>query len=486
MADDRAARPASARRRVGLVVLGALALVLPVGVTSAAWVDPAHFGAAAAGSTFDIWGRFAFDQQWQDVGLPGDPDTFDDGFEIATPPITDVLPGHSYVGDVFLCNAGAVDGRITDATLEEITTSRDGPPTPDLRLVEPLSIEVENIDIGTIIPANSCTASTEADPPNDVEGVIHFTTIDNFVGQYGSTTRIVIKIWVESEPAIAAAGAGAVEPGALFAPTEAAWLDRGGASMEVTAVQEPPPPVSGPVQPEAGTIFAAPTWSGIDGEPNPTPTSSCFRIEIFTTSTDPVPWRVILETDQPPFNNTPPFTIFGFQGRLYSDDILDYNFKEAPDYGISGRYFMDPTSNLQNASSSESHVATVCMESVPQPEWQPPGPQTYTQLPGLVLERRFDQPCVLATVVGHQPYFVGFTVSFNWQTFLDEQLALGAITSTEYFLWRTYTHWGGIPIGFVNSRGATGTDFLVTLQGIFENSRSVSTIAPVTLGACAR
>ena len=201
MADDRATRRAPTRRRAGLVALGALALVFPIGLTSAAWVDPAFFGATATGSTFDIQGRFAFDQEWQDIGLPGNPDTFDDGFEIAIPPISDVLPEHSYVGDVFLCNAGAVDGRISDATLEEITTTKDGGPSLDLQLVEPTSIRVENIDIGTIIPANSCTASTEPNPPNDVEGIIHFTTIDDFTGQYGSTTRIVIKIWVDSDAA---------------------------------------------------------------------------------------------------------------------------------------------------------------------------------------------------------------------------------------------------------------------------------------------
>ena len=184
----------------GIAVGAAIALGLSVGLTSAAWVDSTRFSATAAGSTYDIQGRFAATQPWQDVGLPGNPDTFDDGFEIAIPPIHDVLPGHSYVGDVFLCNAGAVDGRITDATLQEVTTTRDGaPPLPGgLRLVNPGSIEVEAIDIGTIIPANSCEPASVADPANDIEGIIHFTTVDDFTGQYGSTSKITIKIWVSS------------------------------------------------------------------------------------------------------------------------------------------------------------------------------------------------------------------------------------------------------------------------------------------------
>ncbi len=212
MADDRATRHVPKRRLAILVALGALALVLPIGLTSAAWVDLTQFGAPAAGSTFDIQARFAFDANWEDIGLPGTPDTFEDGFEVEIPPVVDVLPAHSYVGDVFLCNAGAVDGRISDATLEEITTTKDGVPGVDLQLVEPQSIEVENINIGTVIPANSCTASTEPNPPNDVEGIIHFTTIDDFAGQYGSTTEIVIKIWVTSEPAAGAAGDARMTP----------------------------------------------------------------------------------------------------------------------------------------------------------------------------------------------------------------------------------------------------------------------------------
>ena len=123
---------------------------------------------------------------------------------------------------------------------------------------------------------------------------------------------------------------------------------------------------------------------------------------------------------------------------------------------------------------------------MPEPEWQPPGEASYTQRPELEFSRRLDGPCIVATVDGHQPYFVGFTVSFNWRTVLDDLLAAGEINSVEHLLWLTYTHWGGIPLGFVNSRGATGTDFLVTLQGLTEASRSVSATSPVTLGACAR
>jgi len=187
-------------RLTALLAAAALAVGLSAGVTSAAWVDDVSFGASAAGGTFDIQARFAQNSRWEDVGLPGDPDTFNEGFEIRIPPVRDALPAHSYVGDVFLCNAGAIDGRIIDATLEEITTDRDDQQLPDIRLIEPGSIEVENINVGTVIPANSCEPSSVNDPANDVEGILHFTTTADFTGLYGSTSRLVIKIWVTSEP----------------------------------------------------------------------------------------------------------------------------------------------------------------------------------------------------------------------------------------------------------------------------------------------
>ncbi len=70
--------------------------------------------------------------------------------------------------------------------------------------------------------------------------------------------------------------------------------------------------------------------------------------------------------------------------------------------------------------------------------------------------RNGSMPCVAGTVDGHQPFYVGFTLSFNWKTFLDEQLAAGAITQAEHDQWITYTHWAGGPPGYNQAQGATG------------------------------
>ncbi|WP_395243626.1 hypothetical protein ACGGZK_16065 [Agromyces sp. MMS24-K17] len=186
---------------------GVFLLGTAVGVTSAAWVDPVGFTSAVASTgTFDIQARFASNEEglppggstapWEDIGLPGDPDTYLPGFEIQIPPISGVLPSHAYFGDVFLCNAGTLDGMITGATFEEVTVDANGVSTRSLVVAG--SIEVDGIDIGTVIPAGSCEPPEVEDPANDVEGVIHFTTVDDFSGVYGATSTIVIRIEVMS------------------------------------------------------------------------------------------------------------------------------------------------------------------------------------------------------------------------------------------------------------------------------------------------
>ena len=141
-----------------LVAAGALAVGLSAGVTSAAWVDEVSLGAAAASGhirhpgAVGGFGPYRI-EQWQDVGLPGDPDTFDDGFEIAIPPIEDVLPGTQ------LCRRCVpLQCRRHRRAYHRGRPSTRSPPTatasssPDLRLIEPGSIEVENINIGTDHP----------------------------------------------------------------------------------------------------------------------------------------------------------------------------------------------------------------------------------------------------------------------------------------------------------------------------------------------
>jgi hypothetical protein len=282
--------------------------------------------------------------------------------------------------------------------------------------------------------------------------------------------------------AASVAAVAGVAIGTTIAPTSAAWIDRGGSKMVITAIEQPPPQPVGPVVPGVNTSFPTPLWTGQNTDPNPTPTLACFTIVINTTSATAAPWQVILHTGQPPFDNRPPFT--GFQGGLFGENA-SYNFTQAADYATSGDYIMTPTQPSQYASTTTSYTAKTCAVNTPEPAWQPAGPTTYTQLAPLQLVRNGSQPCVAGTVQGHRPFYIGFTLLFNWKTFLDQQLAASAITPAEYSQWLPYTHWAGGPAGFQAAQGATGTDYQVSLQGYSAQSRTVSNIVNVTIASCA-
>ncbi|WP_395243625.1 hypothetical protein ACGGZK_16060 [Agromyces sp. MMS24-K17] len=271
--------------------------------------------------------------------------------------------------------------------------------------------------------------------------------------------------------------------GSTVQSTVAAWIDRGGSKMAITAVAEPPPPLGEPVVPGAGTTFPPPAWSGSGSTPNPTPTNGCFTIVINTTSATPVAWQVVLHTAMPPFDNRAPFT--GLQGTFFGDG-QPYEFTPAADYATSGDYLMTPVLPTQYASATVAYTARVCFVNTPEPAWQPPGPTTYTQLSPLTLVRNGSTPCVSGAVQGHSPFYVGFTLAFNWKTLLDEHLAAQTITQAEYDQWLTYVHWdGGAPGVPEAAFGATGTDYEVTLQGYSVAGRTVASYANVTIGSCA-
>ncbi len=280
----------------------------------------------------------------------------------------------------------------------------------------------------------------------------------------------------------AVAAVSGIALGASLGPTLAAWEDRGGSVMSITAIEEPPPPVIAPVTPGDATSFTGPTWSGLNSAPNPTPTQACFTVVINTTSATPIAWTVRMHTGQPPFDNRPPFT--GFQGQVFGESA-SYVFTQAPDYATSGIILVTPSQTSQYASTTQSYTARICVVNTPEPAWQPPGPNTYTQRPVIELIRNGSQPCVAATVDGHRPYYVGFTVVFDWRAFLDDRLAASAITQAEYDQWLGYNHWAGGPAGYFPSQGATGTDYVTTLQGYQVESRTISNIAPVTIASCA-
>ena len=164
-------------------VLTAIALIgIGAAVTAAAWVDDVSFGANAQAASFDIQARTSALGDWQDVGLPGDPDSALPGNEIVLDGIEDAHPGTSYAVPVYLCNNGTIDGKIASAEI-----SVDG------TLVDLASVNVDTISIGTVLPANSCNDTDQ------VSGFIQLTTRTDWGdGRAGTIDTIRIRIICES------------------------------------------------------------------------------------------------------------------------------------------------------------------------------------------------------------------------------------------------------------------------------------------------
>ncbi|MCS0500703.1 hypothetical protein [Protaetiibacter mangrovi] len=188
-----------AQRMRVLAVVGVVGIAgfgAAVGSTAAAWVDEVPFGADASATSLDIWVRFSDSADWVDVGLPGDPDTLVVPLHLGD--IAAATPDTSYLGDVFICNAGSADGTLVATDAYEV----DAGGVRGDYLVPAGGIVASGVPVGTVIPAGSCPASpagggVPTDPPDDVVGTIALTTVDDFTGLYGVQTTVVLELTVQ-------------------------------------------------------------------------------------------------------------------------------------------------------------------------------------------------------------------------------------------------------------------------------------------------
>ncbi len=182
MAADARAASASARVAVRLALTCVVVAGIGVAMTAAAWTDQDRLTATARSSSYDIQARTSATGPWQDVGLPGDPDTDVPGSEIVIPPIEGALPGTSYAVPIYLCNAGDADGVLAAA---EITNSGT--------LVDLASVNVDTISIGTVLPAGSCNDTDQ------ITGYIQLTTRSDWARGSGGVTDVIrLRIVCES------------------------------------------------------------------------------------------------------------------------------------------------------------------------------------------------------------------------------------------------------------------------------------------------
>lgn len=197
------------RRRVGTrnvsasLAIGAVLLaVAGTAATAAAWNDAVGFGAdAGVFDGFDVQARtpVSVNQEsaeaewgaWRDLGLPGDPDTDVAGQEVVTLQVDSVQPSSNYARAIQLCNTGPADAAIVGA---EITTQGV--------LVDASSVLVEAIDVGTVIPADSCRPVEEGGA-TPVTGVIQFSSKAGWVDDdplANPTDLISIRIFCRETP----------------------------------------------------------------------------------------------------------------------------------------------------------------------------------------------------------------------------------------------------------------------------------------------
>ncbi|MET4157000.1 hypothetical protein [Agromyces sp. PvR057] len=195
--NGRTRRAGTGRLAAPLAIGAVLLAVAGTAATAAAWTDVVGFGADAGVSDgFDVQARTALTIRletaepewgvWGDIGLPGDPDSDVAGNELITLPVEGVQPNSNYARPIQICNTGPVDAEIVDA---EITTQGV--------LVDATSVLVEAIDLGTVIPADSCRPVEEGGAPS-VTGVIQFTSKTAWVDDdplANPTDQITIRIF---------------------------------------------------------------------------------------------------------------------------------------------------------------------------------------------------------------------------------------------------------------------------------------------------
>ena len=307
MADDRATRHVPKRRRAGLVALGALALVLPIGLTSAAWVDLAQLRSRqrrGAPSTSRPASLSTSTGRTSGCPAPRTPSTTASRSRSRRSPMCFPSTATSETCSCAMRAASTVGSR--NATLEEITTTRDGvpvgrPPARHTAVDRGREHRHRHHHSGELLhgidgaePAERCRGHHPLHDDRRLHRAIRLHHPDRHqdLGGLGAAGRM---------------RRGTADEGALIAPTEAAWHDRAARACPSPRSRSRRRRSSIAVLPASTRSSPAPTLVGRAGDDRIRPRPArCFRVEILTTSADPAPWQVILETDQPPVQQRPP------------------------------------------------------------------------------------------------------------------------------------------------------------------------------------
>jgi hypothetical protein len=103
--------PKPKRTTLKLVLAGIAIVGVGAAITTAVWTDNVFFSATATASSFDLQGRQADPDAWQDVGIPGDSDTTP--ITLSTAELSALSPSETVTVPFELCNIGTTAGTVT-------------------------------------------------------------------------------------------------------------------------------------------------------------------------------------------------------------------------------------------------------------------------------------------------------------------------------------------------------------------------------------
>lgn len=188
-----------------------------------------------------------------------------------------------------------------------------------------------------------------------------------------------------------------------------------GWDLPVTWSYTPLAPV-GPIYPGNGdTVTTDLEWTSITSNP----VQGCFSVDVSTTSTTPVVWRITLDLARAPFNGAT--TGYSIQG---SDSWRYAQYAATPSAGylqIGGT--ADVSAGRRTIVAGQTYEVSVCHWSLP-PGAQTPSAYSVSTVQGTWTAAR---ACLVTTVTGNgsSQFYVGWTVQLDMQSAVNRLQSAG-------------------------------------------------------------
>lgn len=177
-----------------------------------------------------------------------------------------------------------------------------------------------------------------------------------------------------------------------------------------------PPTPEGWVHPgNEDTVTTNLVWTSITNNP----VQGCFSVDVSTTSTTPVVWRITLDLSEAPFNGAT--TGYSIQG---GDSWRYEQYASTPSAGylqIGGTD--NPQAGRRTIVAGQTYEVSVCHWGLP-PGVQTPSAYTSTTVQGTWTDTR---ACLITTVTGNgtSQFYFGWTVTLDMQSAVSRLQSAG-------------------------------------------------------------